>query len=160
MVRLVGSQRDREDVVLTREERVSLHQIIKQIEGETTAEICVMLVKDAQDPGALAAEYFAHLGIGKKHLDNGVFMLVVLARRHIELLVGRGLAEALPRSFLERVITEVLAPHFQANRFGAGLSFAVETIGEALRIRLPEQRLGEPGSIPDVVDLEGTDRPQ
>ena len=140
---------------LSAAERVRLHELIGQIERETSAEICVMLVRGSHDPAALATHYFAHLGIGKKDLDNGVLILVVLANRRIEILIGRGLRAVLPQPLLDQIVNNILTPHFREDQFGSGLLLAVETLGRALSERLPDAGRRGADRIPNVIELEG-----
>ena len=101
-----------------------------------------------------ATQYFNHLGIGKRELDNGILILVVLDKHRIEIVVGKGLEPVLPQQFLERVINDTIAPHFRDGRFGVGLHQAIEAFGRVLRDHFPEARPAKPGKIPDVVDLD------
>jgi uncharacterized protein len=162
----MGTQRARSHVrtLLNKEEKANLRHLIEHVERETSAEICVMVLKDVVDPRDFAVHYFNHLGIGKKDLDNGLLVLVVLERRHVEIVVGKGLEGVMPRALLEQVINEQMAPHFRDGKFGQGLHHAVEAFGRVLREQAPAVRPdatpgapGKPGAprkIPDVVDLD------
>lgn len=144
--------------LLSKAEKARLRHLIEHLERETAAEISVMLLKDIEDPRGFAVYYFNYIGIGKKDLDNGLLILAVLDRRRIEIVVGKGLEAIMPRSLLERVINEQMAPHFRDGKFGAGLHQAVETLGQVLREHFPGSRPGahpgSPGKIPDIVDLD------
>lgn len=144
--------------LLSKAEQARLRHLIEHIEQETSAELCVMLLGDVEEPRVFATHYFNHLGIGKKELNNGVLILVVLNKRRIEIVVGQGLEAIMPPPFLERVINEQMAPHFRDGKFGPGLHRAVETLGEVLRKHFPgahpSGRQGAPGNIPDVIDLD------
>ncbi len=148
--------------LLSKAEQARLRHLIEHIERDTTAEICVMLLRDVEDPREFATHYFNHLGIGKRELNNGVLILLVLDKRRIEIVVGKGLEAILPQPFLDRLITEQMAPHFRDGRFGPGLHRAVETVGEVLRKHFPGAHPGgrpsTPGTIPDVVDLDQSGR--
>ncbi len=135
-------------------EKHHLRELIERLERDTTAEISVMLLHDTADPARFAREYFDHHGIGKKDQNNGVFVLVVVAKRRIEITVGAGLKDAVPQAFLEQVISETMAPSFRDQRFGEGLMRGVEAIGQRLRAERPELRPGEPTKIPPIVDLD------
>ncbi len=154
----IGRKRHKARELLSRAEKVKLRELIEHIERETTGEICVMLLEDVADPKKFATDYFNHLGIGKKELDNGILILVVLAKRRIELLVGRGLSRAMPQAFLEQVINEALVPHFRDGKFGHGLHQAVEALGGVLQENYPKMRESKPGEMPGIVDLEQGER--
>ena len=140
--------------LLSPAEKHHLRELIEHLERDTTAEISVMLLHDTADPARFAREYFDHHGIGKKDLNNGVLLLVVVNKRRIEITVGAGLTDAVPQAFLEQVISEAMAPSFRATRYGEGLMRGVEAIGERLRGERPELRPGEPPKIPPIVDLD------
>ncbi len=140
--------------LLSKAEKARLRHLIEHIEQETSAELCVMLLRDVEDPREFATRYFNHLGIGKRELNNGVLILVVLDKRRIEIVVGKSLEAIMPPPFLERVMNEQMAPHFRDGKFGAGLHQAVETLGQVLRAHFPGAHPGAPGKVPDVVDLD------
>lgn len=140
--------------LLSSTEKHQLRELIERLERDTTAEISVMLLHDTADPARFAREYFDHHGIGKKDQNNGVLILVVVAKRRIEITVGAGLKDAVPQAFLEQVISEAMAPSFRTNRFGEGLMRGVEAIGQRLRAERPELRPGEPTKLPPIVDLD------
>ncbi len=143
---------------MSKAEQARLRHLIEHIEQETSAELCVVLLGDVEDPREFATHYFNHLGIGKKELNNGVLILVVLDKRRIEIVVGEGLEAIMPPPILERVMNEQMSPHFRDGKFGPGLHRAVETLGEVLRKHFPGAgpgpHPGAPGKIPDVVDLD------
>ncbi len=140
--------------LLSRAEKVKVRGLIEQIAQETTAEICVVLLHDTDDPRKFALDYFNHHGIGKKDLNNGILILVVLAKRRIELIVGDGLRGSIPQKTLDSVVAEILAPHFRDGKFGDGLHLAIEALGRMLRETLPSGHLRTQGHLPPVVDLE------
>ncbi len=140
--------------VLSRAEKVKVRTLIEHIEQETMGEICVVLLHDTDDPRKFALDYFNHHGIGKKDLNNGILILVVLAKRRIELVVGDGLRGSIPQRGLDSVIAEILAPHFRDGKFGDGLQLAIEALGRMLRETLPSVHLRTQGHLPPVVDLE------
>jgi uncharacterized membrane protein YgcG len=140
--------------LLSPAEKHQLRELIERLERDTTAEMSVMLLHDTADPARFAREYFDHHGIGKKDQNNGVFVLVVVAKRHIEITVGAGLKDAVPQAFLEQVISETMAASFREKQYGEGLMRGVEAIGQRLRAERPELRPGEPTKIPPIVDLD------
>ncbi len=138
---------------MSRSEKAKLRELIERIERETSGEISVVLLHDAHEPRKFALDHFNHLGIGKKELDNGVLILVVLGTRRIELVVGHGLQERIPQTFFQRLIDEALAPHFRDGKIGEGLYHAVEALGHVLaevRPHTPPHSQHSPG----VVDLD------
>lgn len=150
----IGRKQPKARHLISAEEKVKLREFIERIERETTGEICVMLLEDVEDPKHVAHDYFNHLGIGKKELDNGILILVVLAKRRIELVVGKGIQQVVSQTFLEQVIHEAMVPHFRDGRFGHGLQKAVEAFGRVLREDFPKVYPAKRVHMPGVVDLE------
>lgn len=113
----------------------------------------MVLLQDVDAPADFARRYFDHLGVGKRELDNGILILVVITKRRIEIVVGKGLKHVAPQAFLEQVVNEILVPDFRAGKFADGLHKAVETFGRVLQERRPKMRPGESGTMPGVIDL-------
>jgi len=150
----IPGRRQHAKALLSRAEHVKLRALIERIEQETSAEICLVILHDTEDPRKFALDYFNHHGIGKKDLNNGVLILVVLAKRRIELVVGDGLRAAIPQKVFDGVIADVLAPHFRQGQFGKGLHLAIETLERSLHETLPPTHVHPRGQVPPVVDLE------
>src|SRR5438552_1446676 len=112
----IGRRRQKVTHLISRAEKARLRELIEQIDRETTAEICVMLLDDAEEPSEFARKYFDHLGIGKRELHNGILILVVVAKRQIEAVVGKGLREVAPQAFREQVINDIMVTDFRAGR--------------------------------------------
>src|SRR5437867_12018562 len=90
----IGRRRHKVTHLISRAEKARLRELIEQIDRETTAEICVMLLDDAEEPSEFARKYFDHLGIGKHELHNGILILSVVAKWQIAVVVGYWLLEA------------------------------------------------------------------
>ncbi len=155
----IGRRRHKVTHLISRAEKARLRELLEGIERETTAEICVMLLEDAEDPSEVASKYFAHLGIGKQELHNGILILLVMAKRRIEVVVGKGLREVTPQAFLEQVINDLMVPDFRAGSFADGLRKAVEAIGRVLRERRPIGHREQPSKIPGVIDVSRDEPP-
>jgi len=149
----IGRRRQKVTHLISRAEKARLRELIEQIDRETTAEICVMLLDDAEEPSEFARKYFDHLGIGKHELHNGILILAVVAKRQIEVVVGKGLREVAPQAFLEQVINDIMVPDFRVGRFADGLRKTVEAFGRVLRERRPRVDGEPPSHIPDVIDV-------
>lgn len=149
----IGRRRQKARELITPHEKVKLRELIEGIERETSGEICVVLMDHVEDPKRFALDYFNHLGIGKKELDNGILILVALSKRHIEIVVGRGVQRVVPQTFLDRVVHEMMAPHFRDGRFAHGLEQAVEAFGRMLREDFPKGPSTRRPQMPGVVDL-------
>lgn len=71
-------------------------------------------------------EYYARrraqeLGVGRDDIDNGVYIVVVLNPRRIQIVTGNGVARKVGAADLNRISSQLIAPRFKAGNFVAGL---------------------------------------
>jgi uncharacterized membrane protein YgcG len=71
-------------------------------------------------------EYFARrraqeLGVGRDDSDNGVYILVVLDPRRIQIVTGNGIAPKVSAADLNRISSQSIAPRFKAGDYVQGL---------------------------------------
>jgi uncharacterized protein len=119
--------------VLSARDKARLRHLTESIERETGVEIATLIVSHADDIPGFARGYFDHVGIGKRGVDNGVLVLVVLDTRAVRIELGRGFAAAIGRHDAQRVIDDVIVPQFRQGRFGEGLVRGVEALGHLAR---------------------------
>lgn len=71
-------------------------------------------------------EYYARrraqeLGVGRDDIDNGVYILVVLNPRRIQIVTGNGVAKHVHAADLNRISSQFIAPKFKRADYVAGL---------------------------------------
>jgi uncharacterized protein len=71
--------------------------------------------------------------VGQAKYDNGLVLFVFVAERKVRVEVGYGLEGSITDAFSSRVIREQIAPQFQKNDYGAGLSAAADAIMAKIR---------------------------
>jgi uncharacterized membrane protein YgcG/predicted RNA-binding Zn-ribbon protein involved in translation (DUF1610 family) len=81
-------------------------------------------------------EYYARrraqeLGVGRDDIDNGVYIVVVLNPRRIQIVAGNGVAPKIDATQLNRISSQIIAPKFKAGDHVAGLKNGV---AEMLRL--------------------------
>ena len=81
-------------------------------------------------------EYYARrraqeLGVGRDDIDNGVYIVVVLNPRRIQIVTGNGVAPKIDATQLNRISSQIIAPKFKAGDHVAGLKRGV---AEMLRL--------------------------
>jgi uncharacterized membrane protein YgcG/transposase-like protein len=81
-------------------------------------------------------EYYARrraqeLGVGRDDIDNGVYIVVVLNPRRIQIVTGNGVAPKIDATQLNRISSQLIAPKFKAGDYVAGLKGGV---AEMLRL--------------------------
>ena len=78
-------------------------------------------------------EYYARrraqeLGVGRDDIDNGLFILVVLNPRRIQIVAGNGVARKVSSGNLNAVSSQFIAPKFKQADYKAGLKAGVAEI--------------------------------
>lgn len=81
-------------------------------------------------------EYYARrraqeLGVGRDDIDNGVYIVVVLNPRRIQIVAGNGVAPKIDATQLNRISSQIIAPKFKAGDYVAGFKSGV---AEMLRL--------------------------
>ncbi|GGY03336.1 TPM domain-containing protein [Paludibacterium paludis] len=68
---------------------------------------------------------------GRKGVDDGVLLLVVVNERTSQIFVGRGLEGTIPDVVAKRILHDILSPRLAAGQRGQGLMDAVKAIESA-----------------------------
>ncbi|MEZ5041242.1 MAG: TPM domain-containing protein [Saprospiraceae bacterium] len=135
--------------IISFEERQQLNQLISNLEGNSTAQMAVVVLPSIgqQVPKDFATSLFNKWGIGQKENDNGLLLLVVMDQRRSEIETGYGLEGVLPDIICYRVLLDELVPQFQKGAYGNGLIRTVVRIKQLLEdpVALEEIRAQESG---------------
>ena len=107
-----------------------LENRLTQFEQDTSNEITVVTINnlDGDYIENFAVKLFEDWGIGKKDKDNGVLVLVALEDREMRIEVGYGLEGALTDAQSNWIINNQMKPAFKEERYGDGISEAVNKI--------------------------------
>ncbi|MFN7181139.1 MAG: TPM domain-containing protein, partial [Planctomycetota bacterium] len=128
--------------ILTQKEKDEIENKLKEIERETTNEICILIINslEGQNIEEFANKIFNNWGIGKKEKDNGVLIVVAMKERAIRIEVGYGLEKYLSDAVCGRIIRNIIVPNFRKNNYYNGIKESIEIIykitkGENVNIR-------------------------
>lgn len=130
---------------LTSEQISALDLRLREFEQRKGSQIAILLVSTTE-PETIE-QYAIRVAeawqLGRRGIDDGVLLLVATDDRAVRIEVGYGLEGALPDVIANRIIAQVLVPHFRQGDYFGGLSAALDRIiafleGEALPA--PEQR--------------------
>src|SRR5437867_5977173 len=66
--------------------------------------------------------------IGQKSFDNGAILLVAQKEHKLRIEVGYGLEGVLPDAIANRIINEIIVPHFRENDYSGGIEAGVNAI--------------------------------
>jgi uncharacterized protein len=127
--------------LLSKEERGAMERRLRALEAETTAQVIVYIAQRLP-PGAKLEPYatrcFNRWGIGQAGKDNGVVLFVFSTDHLLRIEVGRGLERALSNATCKAILDTRIVPEFRRDRFGAGISSALDEIIARIRSEAKE----------------------
>lgn len=137
---------------LAPEQKAALESRLRDFEAQQGSQIAVLIVPTTQ-PETIE-EYSIRVAeawkIGRAAPDDGVILLVAKNDRTVRIEVGTGLEGALPDVIANRMISQVIVPHFREGDFAGGINAAITRIialieGEPLPD--PERRSSRPEGL-------------
>jgi uncharacterized protein len=109
-------------------EVAALESKLDTYNDSTSTQISIVIINSLE--GEEIAQYATELGekwgIGRKHKDNGVLLLVSKGDRQIFIATGRGVEEYLTDAVCERIIQGKIKPAFKAGNYYQGLNAATD----------------------------------
>jgi len=115
---------------LAAEQADSLDQRIAAFEQKRGSQIAVLVVPTTR-PEAIeqyAIRVAEQWKVGRKGVDDGVIIVVAKNDLRLRIEVGYGLEGAIPDAKAQRVIREVIAPHFVDGDFHGGLDAGTQAL--------------------------------
>ena len=102
------------DTILNDFTVTEINNYLKDLENATTDQVAVVVVKDIQDnktPKEFATSLFRHWGIGRKDVNNGLLILLVVNQRRMEFEVGYGLESKLTDIKTQQIQQHYMVPY-------------------------------------------------
>jgi uncharacterized protein len=130
-------------------EQANLETKLQLFEEKKGSQIAVLLVPTTQ-PEAIeqyAIRVVDDWKVGRKHVDDGILVLVAKDDRKMRIEVGYGLEGAVPDLYAKRIISETMTPYFKQGDFAGGIDAAINQL-----IGLVE---GEPLPAPSKQSVSG-----
>src|SRR6202522_3682785 len=131
---------------------------LKDFEAKKGSQVAVLIVPTTQP------EEIEKYGIrvedtwklGRKGVDDGVYLIVAKNDRRVRIEVSYGLEGALPDAVANRIITETITPHFKLGDYDGGVEAGVDQIisvvnGESLPA--PDKKWEHHGSLGNLLPL-------
>lgn len=116
--------------LLSPEQKLLLNSELLDISNRTGTQIAVLTIKSLE--GISLESYSMKVAeqwkLGSAEKDDGVLLLVSLAEKKIRIEVGYGLEGDLTDTKCGLIIRNIMAPQFQAGRYGDGIIDAVRNI--------------------------------
>jgi uncharacterized protein len=81
-----------------------------------------------EDIESYATRVFEHWKLGRKHVDDGVLLIVVKNDHKVRIEVGYGLEGAIPDAAAARIIREYIAPRFRESDYYGGIHAATAVL--------------------------------
>jgi uncharacterized protein len=112
--------------MLSPQENETLERKLELYNDSTSTQISIVIIQtlDGADKAQYATELGEKWGIGRKHKDNGVLILIAKSEHQIFIATGRGVEEFLPDAICERIIQNKIKPRFKAGNYFDGLNQA------------------------------------
>ena len=122
---------------LDKPQRKRLLQAIRDFEKTTSAELKVVVAKNAKSEAMdYAKREFLRLGLAKTQLRNAILICVLPKQRKIVVLGDEGIHQALPQGSWERVV-ELIVAEFREGRFDVGLGKAIQEVADLMAQYFP-----------------------
>jgi uncharacterized protein len=118
--------------IFTKDEKSKLDSLIADYEKRTSVEIAVITIPAF----ATEKEKFDDLtlligkswGVGKKEKNNGILIGISLAHRKIRIQNGLGIEKIMTDIQTQKIIDEIIVPHFKAGDYYKGIFEAIQNI--------------------------------
>lgn len=130
---------------LSAEQRENLEQRLKAFEDEEGAQIAVLIVPTTE-PEAIeqySIRVVENWKLGREDVDDGALLLIAKQDRELRIEVGYGLEGALTDATSNRIIEDIIAPHFKNNDFYGGIRAGTEAMMKVIAgepLPAPQQR--------------------
>ena len=138
---LTGRVVDRADL-LTPPQEAGLTAQLAALEQRTTDQLFIVTTPSLEQ--RTIEQYGLALGrswgIGQRGKDNGVLLIVAPAERKVRIEVGYGLEAILSNARAQRIVDDVILPHFRQSRFPEGIQAGSEAIVAILIAHANEPR--------------------
>ncbi len=101
---------------------------LADLEANKGSQIAVLIVPSTQ-PEEIE-QFGIRVGdawkLGRKGVDDGAILIVAKNDRRVRVEVGTGLEGALPDAIANRIVDEIIAPHFKQGDFDGGIEAGVD----------------------------------
>jgi len=115
---------------LSPDQRQALEAKLAAMEAAKGSQLAVLIIPSTQPEtieefGIRVAETWK---LGRKGVDDGLLLLVAKEDRAVRIEVGYGLEGAIPDAVANRVIDEIIVPHFRDGDFSGGIDAGVDSL--------------------------------
>jgi len=141
---------------LDSQQQAALESRLAQFEQQGGSQIAILIVPTTQ-PEAIeqyAIRVVDQWKLGREGVDDGILILVAKSDRQMRIEVGYGLEGAIPDATANRIIDEIMAPHFRQGDFYSGLAATVDQLARLIEGEsLPEPQMRSEGAWEGALPL-------
>ena len=119
---------------LDAQQQAALESRLAQFEQQGGSQIAILIVPTTQ-PEAIeqySIRVVDQWKLGREEVDDGILILVAKGDRQMRVEVGYGLEGAIPDAIANRIVDEIIAPHFRQGDFYGGLAAAVDQLARLI----------------------------
>ncbi|HQX59608.1 MAG TPA: TPM domain-containing protein, partial [Burkholderiaceae bacterium] len=116
-------------------QQAALSQKLATIEQTLGSQVVVMLVPTTQpeDIAAFAQRVGDSWKVGRRHVGDGLLIVVATQDRRVRIEVAKALEGAIPDLMAQRIINEHITPAFKAGDYAGGLNAAVDAVAARIK---------------------------
>lgn len=124
--------------LLSPEEIAHSTEVLGRFQRETRHQMAFVTIPDLGriDIKTFATRLGNHWGVGRKHYDDGILLLIAVKQRQSRIAVGRGLEQILTDAFCANVMERIMVPALHRRDFAG----AFDRTASALIGRLDQER--------------------
>lgn len=136
--------------IIPDDQQASLEQQLTQYAADTKNEIAILTITslNGENLEDYSVKVFEEWGIGKRAEDNGLLILVAKDERKVRIEVGYGLEPFITDGVAGDIIRTQIGPAFKEERYGEGLTAAVQAIQERISSKSTEEPVSAP--LPNI----------
>ena len=146
-----------QDQVLGEEAVRKLNVMLRHIEDSTKAQVVVVALETSyrQDSRDFSMELYDLWKPGRKGIDDGLIILLIVDSRQVFLRTGYGLEGILPDARCTQIFQTYMAPEFKKGNWDAGMIAGVEAVSDILLGNIPveESESSDVGSFVETFFL-------
>lgn len=116
-------------------QQAALTQKLANIEQTLGSQVVVLLVPTTQpeDIAAYAQRVGDSWNVGRRHVGDGLLIVVATQDRRVRIEVAKALEGAIPDLMAQRIINEHITPAFKAGDYAGGLNAAVNALAARIK---------------------------
>lgn len=128
--------------LLQENQKKALEEKLIRYSDTTTTQIVTVIIPSLQneDKGQLATKWAHTWGIGQAKEDNGVFILLAVKERQIQIVNGYGVEDRMTAGITGDIVRNEIIPYFKQGQYYQGLDSGADAIFKTLQGKYKGER--------------------